>query len=292
MRLAHISDLHLLNLSGTRPTDFLNKRMTGGLNLVLGRAKQYSTDVFTHLMADLNDQGVDHVLCTGDVTNLALESEFSFAHSQLVRFGGAERLSLIPGNHDAYTRSAADDHRFARTFAAWFPQPDAAARGEGFPYVKTFGRTRIIGLSSAVKSPFGCSYGELGGKQLERLDQLLADPALADYFVIVLVHHHLHDSGKPYESIRGLRDRLLFLNRLRCSDVDLVLHGHEHEPHRWKLLAGRRAIRIESCGTSTRLHRNPEKLGRYTIYEVDGNRLAGSQRKIFSPSLRRFVDEP
>ena len=39
MRLAHISDLHVLDLKGIKPWRFLNKRVTGGLNLLLGRSK-------------------------------------------------------------------------------------------------------------------------------------------------------------------------------------------------------------------------------------------------------------
>ena len=37
MRLAHISDLHVLSLRGVRPLEFANKRIVGGLNLLTGR---------------------------------------------------------------------------------------------------------------------------------------------------------------------------------------------------------------------------------------------------------------
>ena len=45
MLLAHISDLHVLDLTGVRPWRFLNKRMTGGLNLVLGRRRMHRIEV-------------------------------------------------------------------------------------------------------------------------------------------------------------------------------------------------------------------------------------------------------
>ena len=37
MRIAHFSDLHLLDLEGVSPTRFLNKRLTGLLNIRLKR---------------------------------------------------------------------------------------------------------------------------------------------------------------------------------------------------------------------------------------------------------------
>ena len=42
----------------------------------------------------------DLVVCTGDLTQLAMEEEFALAREALVPLG--ERLVLIHGNHDRY----------------------------------------------------------------------------------------------------------------------------------------------------------------------------------------------
>jgi len=42
---------------------------------------------------------------TGDLTNLALVSEFGAARERLKRLGDARDVSIVPGNHDAYVRS-------------------------------------------------------------------------------------------------------------------------------------------------------------------------------------------
>lgn len=292
MKIAQISDIHLLELGRPNPLQFLNKRIAGTANLVIGRARQHSRLVFDALVADLEAEGVDHVLCTGDVSNLALQSEFDYVRTRFLEIGGAERLSLIPGNHDAYVRDATDQHRFERTFAEWFPDPAAAVGGHGYPYLKRVGSdVVVIGCSSALPTPMLCSYGLLGEAQLARLDQLLHDPALEGKLVFLLVHHHLHDTGKPFEPIRGLRDRLALLERLRQSPVDYVLHGHEHEPHSWTMFTGKRPVRIQSCGTSTRLHSNPHKLAHYRLYEIDGNRVVSERQKVYQPEAARFVSE-
>ncbi len=73
MRIAHLSDVHLLSLDGTRVRDLLNKRCAGGMNLILTRGRHHKPYVFDALVDDLNAQGIDEVVCTGDITNLALE---------------------------------------------------------------------------------------------------------------------------------------------------------------------------------------------------------------------------
>ena len=79
MRLAHCSDLHLLSHEGARWLDLANKRWIGAMNLVSNRSRHYHVEAFDDMVSDLNAHGVEHVLCTGDVTNLALRQEFAFA---------------------------------------------------------------------------------------------------------------------------------------------------------------------------------------------------------------------
>ncbi|MCA9522586.1 MAG: metallophosphoesterase [Myxococcales bacterium] len=291
MKIAQISDIHLLELGRPNPFSFLNKRLAGTANLVIGRAKQHSRAVFDALVRDLELEAVDHILCTGDVSNLALQSEFDYVRQRFLAIGGAEKLTLIPGNHDAYVREATDERRFERTFADWFPDPARAVGGHGYPFVKQLGEVVVVGCSSAVATPFFCSYGQLGDAQLGRLDAILREPGLESKLVFLLVHHHLHDTGKPFEPIRGLRDRLQLLERLRHSPVDYVLHGHEHEPHSWTMFTGKRPVRIQSCGTSTRLHSNPHKLAHYRLYEIEDNRVSAERQKVYSPTTGCFVPE-
>ena len=76
MRLAHCSDLHLLSHDGAGWWKLANKRWIGAANLLTNRSRHYHVAAFEQMVDDLNAQGIEHVLCTGDVTNLALEQEF------------------------------------------------------------------------------------------------------------------------------------------------------------------------------------------------------------------------
>jgi 3',5'-cyclic AMP phosphodiesterase CpdA len=226
VRIAHVSDLHLLSLEGTRLLDFANKRWTGGVNLALNRGRHYQTAVFDALADDINAQGVDHVACTGDLTNLSFESEFRFAHARFARFAlGPANVSCIPGNHDTYVASAAGT--FERVFADYCAS-DAGFGGETpWPLVRVRGELAVIGLSTSQASPWFLAYGTIGAAQLERFEKALADPRLAGKFKLVLVHH---PPAGPYVKkwARHLRDHAAFAQVLARAGADLVLHGHEH----------------------------------------------------------------
>ena len=68
----------------------------------------------------------DHVVVTGDLTNIALESEVEAARGWLAKIGSPEVVTAIPGNHDAYVRT---EH--ASTFEHWsdYMAADGAAAG-------------------------------------------------------------------------------------------------------------------------------------------------------------------
>ena len=78
MILAHASDLHVLDLKGVAPWRYLNKRLTGLVSLALARKSAHPPHIAERLVSDLLDIAPDHVLVTGDLTNLALEPEFTW----------------------------------------------------------------------------------------------------------------------------------------------------------------------------------------------------------------------
>ena len=91
MRIAHISDLHLLALDGVSPLRFINKRATGYANLRFRRKHVHRGDIVRAIADHISREGVDHVVITGDVSNLALEGEF-----ELVRHVLENHLRLPP----------------------------------------------------------------------------------------------------------------------------------------------------------------------------------------------------
>ena len=109
--LAHLSDPHLPPLPAPRLADLAGKRALGYLNWTRNRHKFQRRNVLDVLISDLQTQTPDHIAVTGDLVNLALEAEFAPALTWLESVGAPDRVTVIPGNHDAYVR--ATQHRFA-----------------------------------------------------------------------------------------------------------------------------------------------------------------------------------
>ena len=99
--LAHLSDPHLPPLPAPRLRELLNKRALGYLNWTRNRHRYQRRDVLDALVADMHGQVPDHVAITGDFVNLALNAEFEPAREWLESVGLPDRISIVPGNHDA-----------------------------------------------------------------------------------------------------------------------------------------------------------------------------------------------
>src|SRR6476646_6782741 len=142
MRVAHFSDLHVLALDGVATHRFLNKRFTGWVNLKLKRGHKHRPAYVRAIAQEITRAKVDHVIITGDLTNLALEQEFEAVRALLDDELGAsaDDVTIVPGNHDLYTSGALRAQRFTRFFAPYMKSdlPDLAAEiplGR-FPFVK------------------------------------------------------------------------------------------------------------------------------------------------------------
>lgn len=289
MRIAHCSDLHLLSLEGAKALDFANKRWIGGLNLLSNRGRHYHAEVFEAMVDDFNRSAIDHVVVTGDITNLAFDGEFRFARAFFDRIElGPEHVTVIPGNHDAYV--AEGGRFFSEHFApyssadadwAW-PVDNPKDLQASWPRVRVRGDLAVIGLSTSLATPWFTAYGRIGRGQLERLESALADPRLAGKLRLVAIHHP--PAGPRARSIiRGLRDRGEFARVLAEAGAELVLHGHEHVDMREELPGPDGPIHVRGIQSGTYEAGKLPRRARYRIYELGP---AGSRPAIVSDSLR------
>jgi len=310
MRLAHCSDLHLLSHDGARWLELANKRWIGAMNLLSNRSRHYHVDAFDDMVADLNDQGVDHVLCTGDVTNLALRREFEFARA---KFDGLARgpldVTVIPGNHDAYVAEGVG--LFAEMFGpfsttddgwAWTAddrdpsdhEADLIADVPRWPIVRLRGELALIGTSTSRQTPWFTAYGRVGAGQLARLSRVLRDPRLAGKVRLVAIHHP--PAGVRAKSrIRGLRDHAAFAEVIAEAGADLIVHGHEHRDMTEELAGPDGAtvpVRGVVSGTYFTHHDKHDRTARYRIFEIEHGTLTSTHERIWDRDNRRFVADP
>ncbi len=316
LRIAHISDLHVLDLKGVSWRRFLNKRMSGAVNLAGMRRNAHPVHVAEQLADRLAQDDIDHVIVTGDVTNLALDAEFRRAREVIERIGPPSRVTLIPGNHDMYTRGALKHRRFEHWFAEYLVDDDShqIPRDKGrlhYPFVRNIApHVRLYGLSSAVPTLPFLAYGHVGKPQFQRLLELVKEEPPEVKVRIVLVHHNLHQRLGAAEYVASLVDRKAFSAAMRSIKASAVLHGHTHHPHQGHLPERLEAkldsqldqqieaslqetvgaIPVIGCGSST-WHRAGREFARFNVIEVGARAIDAVHSMRFTGPETGFVEE-
>jgi len=306
MRIAHISDLHILALEGAIPFRLLNKRATGYANLKLHRKHRHKSELVRAIAAHLSKGGIDHVVITGDVSNLALETEFAAVRSILDDVLGLppDAVSIVPGNHDVYTRGAARDQRFARYFepylASDLPQHRVLHAGGMFPVVKLRGPAAFIGLSTALpRLPF-VAAGRLGEAQLDKLELILASPEVRARTPVILLHHPLHNPPTWMKArLEGLDDANRLSRVLGGLQRGLLLHGHLHRRLHRTLLTSTGHVDVIGATSASLVHESPERMAGFNLYELgsdgmitalDSYRYNEAERTFATTALPRSIE--
>ena len=222
--LAHLSDPHL-PMPTARAGQLLNKRATGYVNWWRNRVHLHVPQALAGIVADIKAQRPDHIALTGDLVNVALPEEFRRAAAWLAAFDRPDRLTVIPGNHDAYV--PIPWHEGLGLWGAYMAgDGEPPARGfDVFPTLRRRDGVALIGLSTGVPKPPLFATGDLGPAQIARAEQLLAMTAREGLCRIVLIHHPpLTDQSR----FKLLTDAPSFQAMIRRVGCEAILHGHNH----------------------------------------------------------------
>lgn len=222
-RLAHISDLHVSPLPAVPARLLLSKRILGYLSWHKRRKRDHRMAALEALRRDLEADPVDHICVTGDLTNIGLAGEFETAQRYLMSLGAPDRVSAIPGNHDAYVAGAFE--RSAALLAPYMTGDDGKA---GFPWLRRRAGLSLIGVSSAVATLPAMASGRLGDAQRIELRKLLRQEHRQGRFTVVLIHHPPQRGAEPWR--KALSDQKQVREILGDEGAGLVLHGHTHVP--------------------------------------------------------------
>lgn len=225
MRIAHLSDVHVVAPRGLRPAYRARARAVN-----FGKAADPSLRAvkLARALAAVKASGAEHLVISGDLTELGDDAEFR-------RFGeileAAELdprgVILVPGNHDAYTTSDGFVRALRGPLAPW-----AAGSARA-------GEVRIVERSEVVFVPLDVtrhqsilrSSGVFGAGAAAEILRLTADAAASRRAVVVVMHHpphhrYEHAVGRWIDSLEG-GDRVGEL--LASRPTVHVLHGHFHE---------------------------------------------------------------
>ncbi|MCJ7767139.1 metallophosphoesterase, partial [Candidatus Bathyarchaeota archaeon] len=219
LRIAWLSDLHIADVKESsmpyaRPVITI-KRMKL-LRSLFQRTKSYWSEKFASenldlILEKLAEQKPNHILVTGDITNLALEEQFRLARDKFLSLqaevgikASGGRLSpdfwtILPGNHDVGKFTARKKlSSFFEEFGEIYPD---SFTPQDFPFCKTLRSPAIssdfelelVGLDSTPDSPVEVvgmnARGELGEEQKDKLQELLSNHHSSRKFVVVALHH-------------------------------------------------------------------------------------------------------
>ncbi len=263
---AHLSDPHLTTLQGASWQQLMNKRVLGYLSWWHKRRHEHRGEVLDALLRDLAQTHPEHIVITGDLTHIGLPAEFRQARQWLDRLGGAERVTVVPGNHDAYINTP-----WSSTFAQWEPYMvsdhiEGKEQHSIFPSLRIRNGVALIGLSSATASVPFFATGTLGSEQRERLSRILRQTGEQGLFRVVLLHH------PPRVEDEKWRKRLTDGNEL-CSilgrdGAELVLHGHSHRTIESGIPWGERMIPVFGIPSASAIGHKAGRCAQYYLYRV------------------------
>ena len=293
--LAHLSDLHLSSLEGVRPRALLGKRILGYLSWRHRRRREHRADVLDALRADLHSEHFDHIAVTGDLTHIGLPQEFRQAAAWLGRLGPPDRITVVPGNHDAYARESWQD-----TFAQWSAymsgdddeNADAGEGGDTFPTLRIRRHVALIGLSTALPSAPFLATGRLGERQLARLDELLERTGRERLFRIVLLHHP--PASHTVRWRKSLRDGAALREVLARRGAELTLHGHAHFSAAAYLDGARGRNLAIGVPSASAIGKHVDRYATYHLYRIrrsENGWTLGVGVRAFSLDRGRFVPE-
>lgn len=221
-RVAHLSDLHLLEDNHDARRGAARRRLA---YISLGRAYEPRArrERAGSALTAARRSGADHLVLTGDLTEDGIEAQFAILAELLGASGWApQRVTLIPGNHDAYASGDAWPQALSGPLA-----PYRATSTLGSP-VRLPGLT-ILPLSTSLAQHYTRSSGAFQVGALAGAATVAAESRRAGEALVLAMHHPpRRHPVLPLQWIDGFRDHAAAKTLLGVHDHVHVLHGHTH----------------------------------------------------------------
>ena len=243
--LCHISDLHFSSPGEISFDDFFNKRILGGLNVLLFRRFQYRFEVLKSLRDLLcsNNFVYDHLLVSGDLTSTGKESEFLDAKKFLLSLKEKSPVSVIPGNHDVYIKELEEPLVFSQFFGQDFDCLE-------FPFLHKIKQgVYVAGFNTCYAAGVLSSAGRVNPEEITKMKTLLKDIE-PESVVLSMGHYHLAEKADPNPE-HDLTNPEEMLDFLKESGIKYYFHGHIHD----RFCLEKHGINLLNCGSSSRFSR-------------------------------------
>jgi len=246
-KILHMSDLHVGH-------EDLARRFRRIADAIIARYQEQASDFV--------------IVITGDLAHNANKLE-SFCRVKqildLLKTAGFEHILTVPGNHDHGTGESADE-KFVEIFQKIF-----YGRRIEFPKLDIIDGVAFLGLNSMEEELHWYdrfwAEGDLGARQLDRLEQALLGPEVRACQKRVIYLHHHPFKWRPFHQLKdskGLK-KVLVSAMDKGISIDAILFGHNHQG---KAHNGEWGIpRCYDAGTAT-LKARPKYLDWFHWYQV------------------------
>jgi 3',5'-cyclic AMP phosphodiesterase CpdA len=223
-RIAHLSDVHMLDPRPSRSRAGFSMRVRF---LSIGRPldAQERRRKLVRALEAAKRSGAGHFVISGDLTEIGAPEEFeAFAETLHDSKIDPDRVTLVPGNHDAYTSKEAWKSALEGPLAAF----RAGASDEPGKIVER-GDLCFVPLDVTRMQPVTRSAGELTPTAADVLEQRLDDPYFRNRTVVLVQHHppFSHKTG-AWQWIDGLMGGARLMALLSRLPNLYALHGHLH----------------------------------------------------------------
>ena len=219
-RIAHLSGLHLLedDFDARRGRE---RRRLAYVSLLRPKDPAWRRGRALAALSAARDSGADHVVVTGDVTEDGVDAQFEVLAEVLAESAcPPSRVTLVPGNHDAYAHGDAWSRALEGPLRAY-----RATSTSGSAVV--LGDAVLLPLSTARTQPYARSAGWLDPEQLEQARAVAAGSSHRGRALVLVMHHApVERSFAPVQWARGLEQHAAIRAILERYDHVSVLHGH------------------------------------------------------------------
>ena len=220
--IIHISDLHFHSYP-LKVSEFNLKRILGATNLVIRRAREFPLKRAVLLVERVQEMEWDHLVISGDITQLSLEREFSLARKVLdPLLIKKDRVTVIPGNHDRYVNELSGKDLFTKYFGEFFGKNEVHMS-------KINEEWCIVGWDSTHHNDLRTSSGTVKNSTIRDTENLIKNSTEQTKFVVVNHFPLTFPEDWKIDRFHELYNLVPIRNWiLKNPQIRLYLHGHIH----------------------------------------------------------------
>jgi len=222
-RIAHLSDVHMLEARPSWASHDLSVKF-----LSLGRTLDGTARArkLKRALAAAERSGADHFVISGDLTEVGTPGEYeAFAAALSDSAIRPDRITLVPGNHDAYSSGDAWKRALEGPL-----RPFATGAADEPGRVVDRGDVVFLPIDVSCYQSIARSAAELTTANADALERRLRDPGFVQKAVVVVQHHqpfgHARSAWQWWDGLRGHARLMDLLGRYRPVTL---LHGHLHK---------------------------------------------------------------